>query len=231
MKSFKAHIIESAEEVNELSKKTLGSYVKKAQPSMDKHADTYHKERNRLEKKHKSDFADDTPKSAKAGRKMMNRDDGIDRAKKKLGEARKRAPKLKPDSIKTIRAQDKKNMPHGWDTKRTADKPKKLTSTQKSMADIRARARARGLPEDTQLDELSKKTLGSYVKKASDNMHHQGEAGMRADAKAMKARGSRLDTVGRKASIDKYEKRASTADKKAEKRQTGISRAVNRLTK
>ena len=82
-----------------------------------------------------------------------------------------------------------------------------------------------------ELDEISKKTLGSYIKKASDDMHSAGSEFERKSARAMKARGSRTDTLGRDSTISKYEKGASSADKRAAKRQTGIAKATDRLTK
>lgn len=69
--------------------------------------------------------------------------------------------------------------------------------------------------EFAQLDEISKKTLGSYIRKASNNM-----------ASATRAAGVEAGARGpnRWANMDAKEKRA-------EKRGTGISKAVDRLTK
>lgn len=69
--------------------------------------------------------------------------------------------------------------------------------------------------DEEQLDEISKKTLGSYIRKASNNM-----------ASATRAAGVEAGARGpnRWANMDAKEKRA-------EKRGTGISKAVDRLTK
>lgn len=80
--------------------------------------------------------------------------------------------------------------------------------------------------EATELQELSKKTLGSYVKKAADDMHDYGG---RSVYHTMKA--NRTDGVFKDASKKKHRSKRDDADRKASNRQTGINRAVDRLTK
>lgn len=70
---------ESVEELDELSKKTLGNYIKKADKQANKAADSYS---NAAAKR--SDFAPDTPAMAKNAKKFAKRDTGADLARKRL---------------------------------------------------------------------------------------------------------------------------------------------------
>jgi hypothetical protein len=85
---------------------------------------------------------------------------------------------------------------------------------------------ARRLQEAKQIDELSKKTLGSYVKKASTDQYLKGQAVQYHTNKAQTA-----DGVFAKQSKEKHYDAADKALKKASNRDTGISRAADRLTK
>lgn len=80
--------------------------------------------------------------------------------------------------------------------------------------------------EEAILNELSPKTLASYVKKASDDMYDKGGKTVYHSSKANKASGP----FG---NVSKKKNRAAAADmeRKAASRQTGISRAVDRLAK
>jgi len=78
--------------------------------------------------------------------------------------------------------------------------------------------------EAVQLDELSKKTLKSYVKKASDSMYDQGGRSVYHSTKANKANGVFADNTKKK-----HRDKSAEAEKKAEKRSKGISRAVDKL--
>jgi hypothetical protein len=111
------------------------------------------------------------------------------------------APKLKGDWLKKER---EKNREHDAAMGRTPTGRKKpvrqMTSTQRSLAKLRG--------EEVELDEISKKTLGSYVKKASSDMAN--------NAYALGAR-------------DPLKKPGSW--NKAFKRKAGIAKATDRLTK
>ncbi len=85
---------------------------------------------------------------------------------------------------------------------------------------------ARRLEEVEQIDELSKKTLGSYVKKASTDQYLKGQAVQYHTNKAQTA-----DGAFAKQSKEKHYDAADKALKKASNRDTGIGRAVDRLTK
>ncbi len=80
--------------------------------------------------------------------------------------------------------------------------------------------------EVEQIDELSKKTLGSYVKKASTDQYLKGQAVQYHTNKAQTA-----DGVFAKQSKTKHYDAADKALKKASNRDTGIGRAVDRMTK
>jgi hypothetical protein len=95
-----------------------------------------------------------------------------------------------------------------------------------------------------QLDELSKKTLGSYVKKASDStaQHHALRVKAAADRESMHRAASDLShnngPAARKVMGDWSSKAATVFNdkeehhfRKARKRLGGIDRAVDRLTK
>ena len=66
-------------QLDELSKKTLGSYIKKADKQANKAADSYS---NAAMRRH--DFAPDTPAMAKNAKKFAKRDAGADLARRKL---------------------------------------------------------------------------------------------------------------------------------------------------
>ena len=86
---------------------------------------------------------------------------------------------------------------------------------------------ARRLNEEVeQIDELSKKTLGSYVKKASTDQYLKGQAVQYHTNKAQTA-----DGAFTKQSKEKHYDAADKALKKASNRDTGIGRAVDRLAK
>lgn len=79
-----------------------------------------------------------------------------------------------------------------------------------------------------QIDELSKKTLGSYVRQASADQYFNGQKAQYHDQKAKDFSGS--DFFG-KTSKEKHYGLASKANAKASNRDTGIERAVKRLAK
>lgn len=81
--------------------------------------------------------------------------------------------------------------------------------------------------EARRLDELSKKTLGSYVKKASTDQYLKGQAVQYHTNKANDSKGSAFEKESKK----KHMNAADAALRKASNRDTGIGRAVDRLTK
>lgn len=99
----------------------------------------------------------------------------------------------------------------------------KMTTTRPVNHDIDG---AEKIHEETELDELSKTTLGNYVKKAANDMYTQGKKGERSAQKANK-----VDGIFKNASQARHRADARKADDRADKRETGIARAMNRLTK
>lgn len=80
--------------------------------------------------------------------------------------------------------------------------------------------------EVEQIDELSKKTLGSYIKKASADQYFKGQDAMYHDNKAKNA-----DGPFAKETKKKHYDLAAKANEKASNRDTGIGRAIDRMTK
>lgn len=76
-----------------------------------------------------------------------------------------------------------------------------------------------------QLDELSKKTLSNYVKKASDDMYDKGGRVAYHSNKANKAGGTFAKTIKQK-----HRQKAADNERKASNRSAGIRRAVNKMT-
>ena len=188
--------------VNELSKKTLGSYVKKAASDIGYSAEIGNT--NKELKRHKG--------IAKAVDKITKEEVELEEAK------RKGAPKMQGDFLKKER---ERNRAHDAAMGRTPTGRKKpvrtMTSTQRSLAKLRN--------EETQLDEISKKTLGSYVKKASADVANRsadnardyatGNRPVGANKKAMKNM-KRTQYVNK--AVDKLTREdVMSADKKPEK--------------
>jgi hypothetical protein len=91
-----------------------------------------------------------------------------------------------------------------------------------------------------QLDELSKKTLGSYVKHATNNMAQHGAALAHKQATAAEVdRMTNRNDIANKFDAQDKMKAALGSDSKSQqkdydkigKRQSGISKAINKLTK
>jgi hypothetical protein len=82
------------------------------------------------------------------------------------------------------------------------------------------------LAESVELNELSPKTLGSYIKKASADQYFKGQDAQYHDNKAKNAEGPFAKETKKKHYV-----LAARANDKASNRDTGITRAVNRLTK
>lgn len=93
------------------------------------------------------------------------------------------------------------------------------------------------LEEAEQIDELSKKTLGSYVKKASDNaaIHGMKYGEKKAQSDEMDRMMNRHMSYSDKDKVRSIMKTTSSdvdaPREKAARRLQGIDRAVNRLTK
>lgn len=223
---------ESVEPINELSKKTLKSYKEKAGNQSDK-------------------LAGASNRNSKEDKKLRNRNRGFTLAHRKMkGSAKVHATEeVEPinelskntlksyvkkgvDSFDTIerntqrfeknkrRSQERGGLAKYWDN--LADKSdKKYNKRAKYMRKaIRQIAYSEGVKE---LDELSKKTLGRYIKKASiDNADRAGFQGMDTQTVA-----------GRKGHRDAAHWAAYANDnlvRKYTNRTAGIRKAVDKLT-
>jgi hypothetical protein len=166
-------------ELDELSKETLASYVKKADKQANKAIDSYSSAAAR-----RSDFAPDTPAMAKNAKKFTKRDAGADLARRKLAkeevEIDEAAPKTKADFIKTQREKDRA---HDDAMGRTPTGRKKtMTSTQRSMASMRK--------EEVDIDEGLMDKIKSGAKKARLAVYGKTEKEKRADASATLHKGA-----------------------------------------
>ena len=227
-KKTKEEFKEEAEQIDELSKKTLGSYVAKASSAAASDAAKYGQQGS-------------SEKGLSHFRKAYSRLQNIKTAAGKLAkEEVEQIDELSPD---TLHAYIKKAVPdvvgrtmsavasnQSAETKKHASKLGKrisgITSASGRLAD---KANAYQYEEVQQMDEISKKTLGSYVKKASTDQYLKGQAVQYHTNRANTAQGA--DAAFTKATRKKHNDAAGEALRKASNRDTGIGRAINRLTK
>jgi hypothetical protein len=157
---------EEVEQIDEISKKTLGSYIKKAKTDVAGQAYQL--------------GARDPLKPKASWSKALGRekyiDKAVDRLTKEEAEIDEAAPKIKPDFLKTQREKDRE---HDASMGRTPTGRKKvMTSTQRSIASMRNE-------EVEQLDELSPNKLHAYIKGASADMKkHASMAGYDSRSRA-----------------------------------------------
>ena len=171
----KKKVAEEAEELDELSKSTMGAYTKKAA----------------------ADFTDRKPKMGYDGqlKKMQNRKVGVDRALKKMyGEEAEELDELSQDKLMQYRSaakkqgtgiQDKMKIGGGdWskDGKDTSTLKKRMSGYQMAgrkvnpgLAANAGKAPRVAATEEVQIDELSNDTLRSYRMKAKSIADHGGK--------------------------------------------------------
>jgi hypothetical protein len=189
---------EEVEELDELSKKTLGSYVKKAAGDA-------------VTKAYRAGDVRDKD-SGKNYMKALGRQIGISTATSKL--AKEEVEELDELSKKTLGSYVKKASRNlaGREYKRGAEKDASMSNLQKSYKRDMGIAKAVDKltkEEVEELDELKKSTLGSYVKKASTNQ------------------------IGNTAAVlaNKNDSETDRARKRMGNRMSGIAKATDRLTK
>jgi hypothetical protein len=207
---------EDFEQLDELSKKTIGSYAHKAtDDAQDKAHDAYD-----------SYKASKTTKMGGAQHKVSNRLQGLERASKKLGDKSisKSAEKSVDQHIKQRTAYD--NMD---DRKAATHDYHAMKNSEKAHDKIQ---KASGVKEETedfeQLDELSKKTLGSYINRAVGNTGKGKGQDWPHDNNlnyAAQSYGTEKDDDDEPGDED------SPAANTVSKRLRGIKMAVNKLTK
>lgn len=179
---------ETEEELLELSKKTLKSYKNKAIKDKEDHEYNRDSSSNPAVKKHFND-------------QVQKRSAGLKNAKKRLGNI----SKFEETEVETIDEVSRETLVN---YKRKANKeiqdPKTGNNKRHNRAVGYDRAEHKlnnGKHEETeveapQLDELSSKVLGSYVRKASNQVYHAATMGRGGEQKDMvKVANKRLDGV------------------------------------
>jgi hypothetical protein len=181
--------------IDELSKKTLGSYVSKASDSL---AVSYKK---------KEDAHSDASKvyQMKHGRHGTDTDKHLDKASDSL------------NSLARKHGRTVSKRAHGIDKA-----VKKLTKEEK-MAKIDSILNESREEKIQRIDELSKKTLGSYVKKAHAEAPALSDKIDRLSAKRHHSTGPFSHVY--------YDKKVKRAEKRETNRRDGVKKAVDKLTK
>ena len=205
----KANMAEEVEELDEISRDLARRYIRKV--------------------------ADKTNTGELSTTQVMKRKPGVTLAGKKAypgvaGEPRVRAT----ESVELDEVSDKKL--DAYRQKAFADQPsgddgsdkyrKRKFGRDLAFAKQTGRAKVLATKEEVELDELNKSTLASYVKKASADQYFRGKNVQYHDTKAQKADGPFAKETKRK-----HYAKASNAERIAANRDTGIGRAVDRLTK
>lgn len=237
---------EEAEQLDELSKKTLGSYVAKASSVAASDAAKYGQQGS-------------SEKGLSHFRKAYSRLHNIKKAAGKL--AKEEVDQLDEISKKTLgaysnkshdefkRLQQKGGASGGSSVMNAKQKRRYATGSdagENAFKKLTGRARVNAtesfdlsdfsieelkdfmMSEDfDQLDELSKKTLGSYVKKASNDLYFKGQDAQYHTNKANTYQG----VIAVDATRKKHNALAGKATHKASNRDIGIERAVSRLAK
>ena len=203
VKDFKEEI------VNELSKNTLNSYIDKAKHQ----ADWAHTMRFMDQKQ-----ADDMIKKREAGIGHA-----INKKANKEYTKEETINELKASTLKSYSNKSwQKGLDAAYDAAHNIDKEKNYQLASKRFAgSFKAKSKLDKMKEEVQIDEISKKTLGSYIKKAAGSLdgigHHAYEAGRRGQeggknfAKALK----RIKGVGK--ATDKLTKEETVEESRGHK--------------
>lgn len=213
---FKMLRKEEAEQLDELSKKTLGSYAHKAtDDAQDKAHDAYD---SGTPTRHELEVQGGKNNDGKYGHKpLQNRLTGLARASKKLGDKDigKGVEKSVAHHLKQRYHYD--NMDDG---KAARSDDAALRQSSKAHEKIH---KASGVKEEVQIDELSKNTLGSYVNKAAKDSRYMGQIATDFE--------NRADKVRLQSKKDSNERLHRKYLAKSWKREAGIAKAVGKLTK
>jgi hypothetical protein len=272
-------INEEAEQIDELKKSTLGSYVKKASKDLASRAFDHGEDEHR-----QYGYGDDDKEDERVDReekKIETRQKGISRAatrlakeekideamfpgtkeyEKKYGQSPQQKLKKVGDTEKTAQGEMKKTAKGVMHTRRftemldtykqgglktiaemlVKEEPDNEQFT-KEVEEVKKKASEKKTPEDEarvakgkvdavkveedveELDELSKSTLGSYVKKASDSAAKKAAGSTSWAFRSTAAKNPRV-----KAAAEKY---SDEDEAKKQKRLAGVTKAVNRLSK
>lgn len=214
------YVKEEAEVLDEISKKTLGSYIRRASidayhrgQDVEMHGNMHNKEDDYARKRRHSELMD------KARRKASNRVTGIDRATRQL--TKEEADLNEADVKYVIKHKKTKQVLNTHDDYATAkdeheglgDEKSEYGVYKQTKKDAALRNRNTYREEVDQLDELSPDTLHGYIKKAVDNKGmHDRTVGRTSDKDSRRKSDNRLKGIvsasGRladKANSDRYE--------------------------
>jgi hypothetical protein len=189
------------EQINEISKKTLGSYINKAEKEADRYQQNYTKLRDVRDKTH-GRFSDDTPELKHLDRKAVNRDNGVYTAKQKLAKEEVQIDELSKDTLHSYAHKALDNVTShmkasnklgkqardlfgkGKDTERNAVLDKEF-GHRKAVAKRNysiSLAQRKLSKEEVQIDEVSKSTLMRYIPAATRAAAQHTYSGKEAQA-------------------------------------------------
>jgi hypothetical protein len=153
---------ESVEELDELKKSTLGSYIKKANVDAMKHAQKSGEYSNPDQPKHFSKAMDRMRGVKKATDKLVAKEEveQVDEISRDLARRyiRKVADKTNTGELSTKEVEKRRPGVH--------------LAGKKAYPGIAGKAKVSATEAVEPIDEISKKTLGSYVKKSADDLTH-----------------------------------------------------------
>lgn len=159
----KVRATESVEQIDELDKKTLGSYIKKAST-------------NQIGNTAKVLAGKNDPETERARKRMGQRMSGIAKATDKLTkEEAEQIDELKKSTLgsyikKSAAERGHAGIEAGAGASGSKDQKDAISTMKKRLKGIKMATDRLTKEEVEQIDELSKKTLGSYVKKAKDDL-------------------------------------------------------------
>ena len=196
-------------EVNELSKKALGNYIKTASNDAADHAQDTGKHYG-----NKANY-----KAFLSSWEREKRRKGVNMAVNKLAKE-----ELELEINEDLTMVSRQPHPKGGHIVTLIDKNGKKVVRHLNNGKVKDIKNVKDMKsEETQLDELDKKTLGSYIKKAGpDAVKQTAQAKRHADAG---------DMSDKDADMYKNYAKSQRAMDKAKNRQKGISKAVDKLTK
>ena len=196
-------------EINELSKKALGNYIKTASNDAADHAQDTGKHYG-----NKANY-----KAFLSSWEREKRRKGVNMAVNKLAKE-----ELELEINEDLTMVSRQPHPKGGHIVTLIDKNGKKVVRHLNNGKVKDIKNVKDMKsEETQLDELDKKTLGSYIKKAGpDAVKQTAQAKRHADAG---------DMSDKDADMYKNYAKSQRAMDKAKNRQKGISKAVDKLTK
>jgi hypothetical protein len=205
---------EEVEQVDELSKATLGSYIKKAATDVatNSAATGRHAERSNKIADHQKKTGDYS-KETQRRKDSQTADKAFDKSWKRRQGINKATDKLTKEEVVDEAGMSRREAGAHWDSNKKAEKKSDTLADYKNKTAYQKAALAakKKVSEGVeQVDELSKSTLGSYVNKSAASL---GKAGYKAGS-----------TDGTAAKLDPY---IHTINK----RSAGIKRAVGKLAK